>query len=32
MKMNDLYDLSHTLAAEYLAGFSYPWQALSGIK
>ena len=30
--MNDLYDLSHTLAAEYLAGFSYPWQALSGIK
>ena len=30
--MNYLYDLSHTLAAEYLAGFSYPWQALSGIK
>ena len=28
----DLYDLKHTLAGEYLAGFSYPWQALKGIK
>lgn len=28
----DLYDLSHTLAGEYLAGFTYPWEALSGIK
>ena len=28
----DLYDLSHTLAGEYLAGFIYPWEALSGIK
>ena len=28
----DLFDLSHTRAAEYLAGFEYPWQALAGIK
>ena len=27
-----LYDLNHTLAGAYLAGFDYPWQALSGIK
>ena len=26
-----LFDLRHTLAAGYLSGFSYPWQALSGI-
>ena len=28
----NLYDLSHTLAANYLAGFTYPWEALKGIK
>ena len=27
----DLYDLEHTLAAEYLRGFTYPWEALGGI-
>jgi len=27
-----LYDLSHTLAAQYLSGFQYPWEALAGIK
>ena len=27
-----LFDLSHTLAAGYLAGFTYPWEALKGIK
>jgi len=27
-----LYDLEHTQAKEYLQGFDYPWQALSGIK
>lgn len=27
-----LYDLSHTLAADYLKGFTYPWEALKGIK
>ena len=32
MKIIDMYDLSHTAAADYLAGFTYPWEALSGIK
>lgn len=32
MKTADLYDLKHTAAGEYLAGFEYPWQALKGIK
>ena len=27
-----LYDLSHSLAGDYLAGFDYPWQALHGIQ
>ena len=31
-KIVSLYDLSHTQAAEYLAGFVYPWEALDGIK
>ena len=31
IKIIDLYDLSHTVAGEYLAGFEYPWQALGGI-
>ena len=26
-----LFDLSHTLAGDYLARFEYPWQALDGI-
>lgn len=30
--ISDLYDLTHTLAADYLRGFTYPWEALSGIK
>lgn len=32
IKTKDLFDLSHTMAAEYLSGYEYPWQALSGIK
>ena len=34
MKLNTtgLFDLSHTLAGDYLARFEYPWQALDGIK
>lgn len=28
----NLYDLTHSLAGNYLSGFDYPWQALSGIK
>ena len=27
-----LYDLSHSLAGNYLSGFAYPWQALGGIQ
>ncbi len=30
--IHDLYDLGHTLAAEYLNGFTHPWEALKGIK
>ena len=30
--INDLFDLSHTLAAGYLGQFTYPWEALKGIK
>ena len=30
--IQDLYDLTHTLAADYLAGFTYPWEALAGIS
>ena len=30
--IRDLFDLSHTLAADYLRGFTYPWEALKGIK
>ena len=28
----DLYDLEHTQAKSYLEGFTYPWEALEGIK
>lgn len=32
IKTNELLDLTHTLAGEYLAQFEYPWQAQDGIK
>ncbi len=32
IKINDLYDLNHTLANSYLNSFEYPFEALSGIK
>lgn len=32
LNIHQLYDLNHTLAGNYLAGFEYPWQALGGIK
>lgn len=32
LKTNELFDLSHSMAGEYLAAFSYPWEALGGIK
>ena len=31
-KITELYDLTHTLAAEYLSQFEYPWDALAGIS
>ena len=31
VKITDLFDLSHTVAADYLAKFTYPWEALAGI-
>ena len=31
-KISSLYDLSHTIAADYLRGFEYPWEALKGIS
>ena len=31
-KIIDLYDLDHTLAGDYLRQFTYPWEALKGIK
>ncbi len=30
-KTENLYDLSETLAGDYLKGFTYPWEALKGI-
>ncbi len=30
--IHDLYDLTHTQAADYLRRFTYPWEALMGIK
>lgn len=32
VKITDLYDLSHTAAANYLRQFTYPWEALKGIS
>ena len=32
IKINDLFDLDHTLARDYLNQFTYPWEALKGIK
>ena len=31
-KICNLYDLSHTIAKEYLEQFTYPWEALKGIS
>lgn len=30
-EIRELYDLSQTIAGEYLSRFTYPWEALSGI-
>jgi len=31
LTVNDLYDLDHTLARDYLSRLTYPWEALAGI-
>ena len=31
-EIKQLFDLSHTQAADYLSAFRYPWEALDGIK
>ena len=30
--IRNLFDLEYSLAGEYLAGFTYPWEALAGIR
>ena len=30
--IQDLFDLSHTQAKDYLSAYTYPWEALGGIK
>ena len=32
MKITELYDLTHTLASDYLKQFTYPWEALAGLS
>ncbi len=32
IQTKSLFNLNHSLAGAYLAGFAYPWQALAGIK
>ena len=32
LTIKDLFDLNHTIAADYLSRFTYPWEALAGIK
>ena len=32
LNTDGLFDLSHSLAGDYLARFAYPWEALDGIK
>ena len=32
LTVNELYDLSHSLAGNYLKQFTYPWEALAGIS
>jgi NDP-sugar pyrophosphorylase family protein len=32
VKITSLFDLTHTIASDYLKGFEYPWEALAGIK
>lgn len=31
LRIEQLFDLSHTMAADYLSQYTYPWEALAGI-
>jgi len=31
-KTNELYDITHSMAGNYLSEFEYPWEALKGIS
>ena len=31
IRITDLFDLTHTIASDYLKGFEYPWEALDGL-
>lgn len=31
-KIKNMYDLSQSIAGEYLSQFTYPWEALKGIS
>ena len=31
IRITDLFDLTHTIASDYLKGFEYPWEALGGL-
>ena len=31
IKITDLFELTHSIASEYLRGFEYPWEALPGL-
>ena len=31
LTITDLFDLDHTIAKDYLAQVTYPWEALAGI-
>ncbi len=32
LRTSNLFDMTHSMAGDYLSGFEYPWQALGGIK
>ena len=32
IRTENLYDLNHSMAGNYLSGYEYPWQALKGIR
>lgn len=32
LEIKELFDLNETIAADYLSGYTYPWEALAGIR